>query len=135
MSNQPKKKPVAKVKKSRPYENLMLVLINGNPLTKEEIASLLKWDAPRGSKKKGPKIYNVSSYVWDIKNIPQVEGRSIVVRSIRDGKKVTAYQIVNVDDAKAYLKGRGLYKEAVVASTSPAAAAEASKQKATEAAN
>jgi hypothetical protein len=97
-----------KMKKARPFENLMIVLLHGNPVTKEEIADLLKWEAERGSSLKGPKIYNVSSYIWDIKNIPQVDGRSIVVRSIRDGKKVTSYQIVNVEDARKYLESRDL---------------------------
>jgi len=101
-----------KMKKARPFENLMLFMLHGEPVTKDEVADSLGWNAPRGSGVAGPKIYNISSYIWDIKNIPQVDGRSIVVRSIRDGKKVTAYQIVNIDDAKAWLVKRELLKEA-----------------------
>lgn len=103
------------MKKARPFENLMVVLLHGNPVTKEEIAELLGWNKARGSDEKGPKIYNVSSYIWDIKNIPQVDGRSIVIRSIRDGKKVTAYQLVNVADAEKYLLERGLIENKVEA--------------------
>lgn len=100
-----------KMKKARPYEQLMIIMLNGLPITKEAIAELLKWDAPRGSAVKGPKIYNVSSYIWDIKNIPQSpNGKSMVIKSIRDGKKVTAYQLMNLDDAKGYLIARGLFE-------------------------
>lgn len=99
------------MKKARPFENLMIVLLHGNPVKKEEIAELLKWQAERNSGAKGPKIYNVSSYIWDIKNIPQADGQSIVIRSIRDGKKVTAYQLVNVADAQKYLEQRGLVEK------------------------
>lgn len=98
-----------KMKKARPFEKLMIYMLqnDGGPVTKEQIAEALGWNVPRGTSVKGPKIYNVSSYIWDIKNIPQWEGRSIVVRSIRDGKKVTSYQIMNVEDAEMYLQERG----------------------------
>jgi hypothetical protein len=109
-----------KMKKARPFEKLLEIMLHGNPVTKEEIAEKLGWTAPRGAKVKGPKIYNVSSYIWDIKNIPQIEGRSIVVKSIRDGKKVTAYQIneKSLVDARAYLKERGLLSEGDAAKSS-----------------
>ena len=101
----------SKMKKARPFEKLMELMLDGNQISKDEIAKKLGWGAPRGSKTKGPKIYNISSYIWDIKNLPQVDGRSIVIRSIRNGKKVTAYQIVNIDDARTYLEGRGLLEK------------------------
>lgn len=105
-----------KMKKARPFEKLLIVLLNASEVGKKpavgknEIAEQLNWDFARGSKHKGPKIYNVSSYIWDIKNIPQVEGRSIVIKSIRDGKKVTAYQLgeKSVADARTYLEQRDL---------------------------
>lgn len=105
-----------KVKKARPFELLMIFMLKhgGGPVTKEQIAEELGWNLERGSGKKGPKIYNVSSYVWDIKNLPHWENRSIVVRSIRDGKKVTAYQIMNVEDAAMYLQDRGLLEDVEV---------------------
>jgi hypothetical protein len=98
-----------KMKKARPFEKLMIVMLNGLPITKEEIEEQLQWSAPRGSEVKGPKIYNISSYIWDIKNIPQSSaGESMVIKSIRDGKKVTSYQLMNVEAARDYLLGRGL---------------------------
>lgn len=101
-----------RMKKPRPFEKLLIILLDGKEKTKEEIAELLGWQAERGSNVKGPKIYNISSYVWDIKNIPVTDnGASIVVRSIRDGKRVTAYQLANeqtIADATKYLQERGL---------------------------
>ncbi len=108
------KSKTTKQRKTRPFEKLLLVLLSGNAVTKAEIATLLNWEEPRGSKVRGPKIYNISSYIWDIKNIPQVKGETLVVRSVRDGKKVTAYQLVSVDLAKEYLKKRGLYQGPVI---------------------
>lgn len=102
-----------KQRKIRPYEKLLLVMLHGNVVSKEDIVEQLGWGAERGSKVKGPKIYNISSYVWDIKNVPHVEGELLVVKSLRDGKKVTGYQLISVDLAKKYLAGRGLYKEPV----------------------
>ncbi len=97
-----------KVKKARPFESLMLILLPGKVVKKDEIATLLGWTAPRGADVKGPKIYNVSSYIWDIKNLAHVKGETIIVKSIREGKAVTGYQIVNTDVARKYLEGRGL---------------------------
>jgi hypothetical protein len=109
----PKKKKGPKVKKARPFEKLMVFLLTGQPTSKEDIAENLGWKAPRGAKVKGPKIYNVSSYIWDIKNIPHNDGKSIVVKSLRDGKKVTGYQIMNPEDARKYLEKRGLLEKKV----------------------
>jgi hypothetical protein len=98
----------AKQRKARPFEKLMLIMLHGQPVTKAEIQTLLGWSEQpvKAGGPKGPKITNISSYIWDIKNVP-MDG--IVVRSARDGKKVESYQIVNVDVAKAYLAKRGLY--------------------------
>jgi hypothetical protein len=109
----PKKKKGPKVKKARPFEKLMVFLLPGQPTSKEDIAKNLGWQAPRGAKVKGPKIYNVSSYIWDIKNIPHNDGKSIVVKSLRDGKKVTGYQIMNPEDARKYLEKRGILAKKV----------------------
>jgi hypothetical protein len=124
-----KSKTEKKARKARPFEKLMVVLLNGEAISKEDIAEQLGWTEPRGSKKKGPKIYNISSYIWDIKNIPQVEGRLMVVRSIRDGKKVTAYQLISVEDAKTYLRSRGLLKQAEKAPATVAEPAVAAAKK------
>lgn len=102
-----------RMKRARPFENLMILLLDGRAITKEEIAEKLSWGAPRGSKVKGPKIYNISSVIWDIKHHPLDFGISVVVRSIREGKKVTAYQIVNVEDARKYLQLRNLVPSGV----------------------
>jgi hypothetical protein len=116
-----KKKPVVKKslvakkdhgpkkRKARPYEKLLQVMLaHGKPITKEEIVDLLGWGAERGSDVKGPKIYNISSYIWDIKNIPDIEGKNIVVKSIREGKKVVSYEIISRDLAFAWLEKRGI---------------------------
>jgi hypothetical protein len=43
----------------------------------------------------------MSVYMWEIKS------RGIVIKPIRDGRKVTAYQIINMQAANDYLVSRG----------------------------
>jgi len=45
----------------------------------------------------------LSTYVWHIKT--RVNG---IVKSIKDGKKIKAYQLINVDDIKSYLNRMGI---------------------------
>ena len=75
--------------KLKPFEKLLTIMVSGNPVTIEEIESTL-----------GNEIYmyRLSTYIWHIKTFANG-----VVKAIKDGRRVTAYQIVNVSDMKEYL--------------------------------
>jgi hypothetical protein len=80
-----------KVKQIRlkPFEKLLTVMISGKPVARDEIETLL-----------GNEIYmyRLSTYIWHIKT--HANG---VVKAIKDGRKVTAYQLMNVADVKKYM--------------------------------
>lgn len=80
--------------KLKPFQKLLTVLQTGKPVTIEEIETTL-----------GNEIYmyRLSTYMWHIKT--QANG---IVKAIKDGRKVTAYQLVNVSDIKEYMKRSGV---------------------------
>jgi hypothetical protein len=98
--------------KLKPFQKLLTVMISGNPTTVEEIDALLG---------KEIQMYRLSTYIWHIKT--NADG---VVKAIKDGRKVTAYQIVNVPDVKKYMDRVGITKSGFVAGT-PAVAPKAAK--------
>lgn len=101
------KKTVKNVK-LKPFEKLLVAaLITGKPVTKEEIDALL-----------GNEIYmyRISTYIWHIKTIANG-----VVKVIKDGRKVSGYQLVNVDEVRGYLKRVGVLDAGYVPSAKPVA--------------
>lgn len=84
-------------KSLKKYEKLLLLLSNGKPVTVQEIQSRL------GSELE---MYRLSNYIWNIK-----DKASGVVRAIRDGKHVTAYQLMNIEDTNLYLHKTNAYKK------------------------
>lgn len=80
--------------KLKPFQKLLTVMISGKPVSIEEI------DATLG---KEIYMYRLSTYMWHIKT-----NANGVVKAIKDGRKVTAYQIVNVDQVKDYMKRAGI---------------------------
>jgi hypothetical protein len=80
--------------KLKPFQKLLTVMVSGQPITVEEI------DAALG---KEIYMYRLSTYIWHIKTVA-----GGVVRAIKDGRKVTAYQIVNVSEVKEYMKRAGV---------------------------
>jgi hypothetical protein len=98
--------------KLKPFQKLLTVMISGKPTTVEEIGALLG---------KEIQMYRLSTYIWHIKT--NADG---VVKAIKDGRKVTAYQIVNVPDVKKYMDRVGITKSGFVAGT-PAVAPKAAK--------
>jgi hypothetical protein len=80
--------------KLQPFEKLLTVLISGEPVTKDEIETKLGNDIY---------MYRLSTYIWHVKTIANG-----VVKSIKDGRIVKAYQLVNVDAVKKYLAVRGI---------------------------
>lgn len=88
--------PRGKSTKLKPFQKLLTVLVSGKPVTVEEI------DATLG---KEIYMYRLSTYIWHIKT-----NANGVVKAIKDGRKVTAYQIVNVKEMEEYLKRTGVTK-------------------------
>ena len=80
--------------KLQPFQKLLTVMISGKETTIEEIDALLG---------KEIYMYRLSTYIWHIKTFANG-----VVKPIKDGRKVTAYQIVNVDEIKEYMKRVGI---------------------------
>ena len=86
--------------KLKPFEKLLTIMVTGKPVTIEEI------DATLG---KEIYMYRLSTYIWHIKTIANG-----IVKSIKDGRKVAAYQIVNVDEVKEYMKRVGVTQSGFV---------------------
>lgn len=80
--------------KVAPFQKLMFVMATGKAVTVEEI------DATLG---KEIHMYRLSTYIWLMKT-----NANAVVKVIKNGRKITAYQIVNVDEVKQYLKRNGV---------------------------
>ncbi len=82
--------------KLKPFQKLLTIMVTGKPVTVEEI------DATLG---KEIYMYRLSTYMWHIKT-----NANGVVKAIKDGRKVTGYQIINVDEVKKYMDRVGITK-------------------------
>ena len=80
--------------KLQPFQKLLTVMVSGKPVTIDEI------DATLG---KEIYMYRLSTYIWHIKTFANG-----IVKPTKDGRKVTAYQLVNVDEIKEYMKRVGI---------------------------
>jgi hypothetical protein len=78
----------------KPFEKMLNVMISGKPVTKEEFDTLLGSEIM---------MYRISTYIWHIKTIANG-----TVKVIKDGRKVAAYQLMNVDTVKKYLEDNGV---------------------------
>ncbi len=88
--------PRGKSTKLKPFQKLLTIMVSGKPVTIDEIDTLLG---------KEIYMYRLSTYMWHIKT-----NANGVVRPIKDGRKVTAYQIVNVAEVKEYMNRVGITK-------------------------
>lgn len=88
------KTKTTKAVKLKPFEKLLTVMVSGQPVTVEEI------DATLG---KEIHMYRLSTYIWHIKTFANG-----TVKAIKDGRKVTAYQITNPSEVKKYMKSAGV---------------------------
>jgi hypothetical protein len=80
--------------KVAPFQKLMLVMASGKAVTVDEIEATLG---------KEIHMYRLSTYIWLMKT-----NANAVVKVIKNGRKITAYQIVNIDEVKQYLKRNGV---------------------------
>jgi hypothetical protein len=76
------------------WEKLIVAMISGKQISKEEVAATLSNEL---------EVYRLSTYIWDIK----VKAGG-VIKAIKDGRKVVAYQLMNVDEVTKYLAKRGI---------------------------
>jgi hypothetical protein len=83
-----------KIVRLKPFEKMLNVMLSGNPVTKEEFETLLGNEIM---------MYRISTYIWHIKTIANG-----TVKVIKDGRKVSAYQLMNVEPVKKYLEDNGV---------------------------
>lgn len=88
-----------KSKSEAQFEHVLNVLVSnsesrdtGRPVSVAELEELLAGKVC---------LSRMSVYMWEIKS------RGIVVKPIRDGRKVVSYQILNIQTANEYLASRG----------------------------
>ena len=76
------------------WEKLLVTMISGKEISKEEVAATMSNEL---------EVYRLSTYIWCIKAIG-----GGVIKAFKDGRKVTAYQLMNVDEMTKYLVKRGI---------------------------
>ena len=84
----------AKKMKLKPFQKLLTVMISGKEVSKEEIDALLG---------KEIQMYRISTYMWHIKT-----NANGVIKVVKDGRKVSGYQLINVAEVKDYMKRVGV---------------------------
>lgn len=95
------KTAIVKKVKLKPFQKLLSIMISGEPVSKEEIDTLLG---------KEIQMYRLSTYMWHIKTNPSANG---VIKVIKDGRKVAGYQLMNVSEIRAYMIRFGILDESV----------------------
>lgn len=88
--------PRGKSTKVKPYEKLMFVMSSGNPVTIEEIEATLG---------KEIHMYRLSTYIYEIK--VKADG---VIKTVKNGRQVVSYQLINADEVKKFMDRTGLTK-------------------------
>ena len=83
-----------KTVKLKPFQKLLTIMISGNAVTRDEIDTLLG---------KEIYMYRISTYMWHIKT-----NANGIIRITKEGRKVTSYQLVNVDEVKEYMRRTGI---------------------------
>ena len=78
-------------KEPRRWERLLMVLANGGIISKEQIGATMQYDA----------MYRISTEMWWLK----VQGA--VVKTHKNGRAVSGYELVNVKEMIKVLKDRG----------------------------
>ena len=100
---------MAKTSKIRPHNKVAQVLLSGKVTNVEDIKASFAADA-----KMSKLMYRLSTFVYDIRKYDNG-----VIKVIKDGRKVTAYQLVNAKDFDA----NGCYVGAQAKVAAPAAEA------------
>ena len=85
---------MSKAIKLAPFQKLLTVMISGKPVSLDEMDTLLG---------KEIYMYRISTYMWHIK-----VNANGVIKAIKDGRKVTGYQLMNVKEVKEYMNRSGI---------------------------
>lgn len=101
-------------KEPRRWERLLMVLVNGGIISKEQIGATMQYDA----------LYRLSTEMWAVK----VQGA--VIKTHRNGRAVTGYELMNVKEMTKVLKDRGFGPLPLVAVKATKAATPVTKAKA-----
>ena len=88
--------PRGKSTKMKPFQKLLTIMVSGKEVSIKEIDTLLG---------KEIYMYRLSTYMWHIKT-----NANGIVKSIKDGRKVTAYQLCNPQEVKQYMDRVGVTK-------------------------
>jgi hypothetical protein len=79
-------------KSPRTCDRLLMVLVNRKGVvTESDIATEMQYNS----------MYRISTEFWRAKK------RGAVIKTVRDGRKVAGYELINVDEMKAYLNNKG----------------------------
>ena len=94
-----------KQRKPNGWQRVLIAVQSGEVFTKEQIAEILK----------GEKIhmYRISNYMLDIKLFAKG-----IVKPVKNGRIVTAYQICNPETVQQYLRDKGFIEAKKVAKKS-----------------
>lgn len=84
-------------KKLKVYEKILILMSNGHPITPKEIEERLGDQI---------KMYRLSNYFWSIKDKAHTD-----IKTIKDGKKVLSYQIMDIEQANYYLQKTNAYEK------------------------
>ena len=79
-----------KKSKAKPWERLLMLLVNGGSFSKEQIMEKIDY----------PYEYRLSTIIYDVK----MNGG--VIRTHKDGRKVSGYELVNIDEMTKLLEDR-----------------------------
>ena len=83
----------------KPFEKLLLVMQDGNPVSVKDIETQLG---------KEIQMYRISTYMWHIKTFANG-----VIKTIKEGRSVKSYQLNNAATVKAeYIKNHSLVARA-----------------------
>lgn len=102
--------PRGKSSNPNTWEKILMVLVNGGVITKDQIESTIGYKH----------MYRISTELWKIKT------RGGVIKTIKDGRKTVGYELMNVDDMMKLLSDRNFTSQSVAA---PAASVKKSKSK------
>lgn len=91
-----------KQRKPNGWQRVAMVVQTGDVYTKEQLMELLK--------DKKIHMYRISNYILDIKLFA-----GGIIKAVKDGRKVTGYQVCNPEVVQAYLRDKGFLEKPAVA--------------------
>jgi hypothetical protein len=82
----------------KPFQKILTLMLSGKAVTIDEIEQTLGSEI---------QMYRLSTYIWHIKT--RANG---AIKTVKDGRKVVAYQLVNVKEIKDYMAAQNFTKPA-----------------------